>query len=328
MRPLDRLEANAQALIDAHSPIWNHPPKKVIYQIGCPRGSTHHGRIEYARWPSVSMPESIELHSISSRIAERPGFYDYVPIGHPDAVEWHVNFSDPQLFVAYGSPLFAQDEMQVAEHPALGALREALVARGLHPVTVENAPTPVTIMGVERRCTVRTDPNPGEGRPHGLYGNAFARADESAVRRATTPIDPPTVTNLICMAAPNPSRGSYTDEQVRYVLITASSAFTAAVLESERSFGPGTPIVVHTGFWGCGAFGGNRVLMTVLQAIAATMAEVERIVFHTGDATGAAVLEDARRWLENNRIAGRTTADTLIEQIVAAGFEWGSSDGN
>ncbi len=56
--------------------------------------------------------------------------YDYArAAGVEGAVEWHVNFADPRLFTAYGLGLFAQDEMQVAEHPALGALREALHAR-------------------------------------------------------------------------------------------------------------------------------------------------------------------------------------------------------
>ncbi len=45
--------------------------------------------------------------------------------------------------------------------------------------------------------------------------------------------------------------------------------------------------MIHTGFWGCGAFGGNRVLMTTLQILAAEMAGLERVVFHTGDASGS-----------------------------------------
>ena len=95
-----------------------------------------------------------------------------------DAVEWHVNFADPSLFVAYGSRLFAQDEMQVAEHPALGSLKEALVAReSSRGDGREGQPTPVIVMGALRHCRVATEPNAAEGRPHGLYGNAFARAD-------------------------------------------------------------------------------------------------------------------------------------------------------
>jgi hypothetical protein len=34
------------------------------------------------------------------------------------AEEWHVNFADPRLVTAYGSGLFARDEMRVGEHLA------------------------------------------------------------------------------------------------------------------------------------------------------------------------------------------------------------------
>ena len=58
-----------------------------------------------------------------------PAFFDYQPaIEGQDVVEWHVNFADPHLFVAYAAGLFAQDEMQVAEHPGLAALKQALAA--------------------------------------------------------------------------------------------------------------------------------------------------------------------------------------------------------
>jgi len=68
----------------------------------------------------------------------RERVYDYRPAtGMAGAVEWHVNFADPRLFTAYGSGLLAQDEMQVAEHPALGALREALSARRWPTLTEE-----------------------------------------------------------------------------------------------------------------------------------------------------------------------------------------------
>ncbi|MEX1263094.1 MAG: hypothetical protein WEE66_04010 [Actinomycetota bacterium] len=44
------------------------------------------------------------------------------------------------------------------------------------------------------------------------------------------------------------------------------------------------------GFWGCGAFGGDRLLMTTLQSLAAEMAGIHR--------------------------------------LAGLGFEWGVSDGN
>ncbi|MFA6168681.1 MAG: hypothetical protein WC700_18810 [Gemmatimonadaceae bacterium] len=41
-----------------------------------------------------------------------------------------MNFADPRLFTAYGSELFAQDEMQVAEHLAFGAVRGRCMRAG------------------------------------------------------------------------------------------------------------------------------------------------------------------------------------------------------
>lgn len=39
----------------------------------------------------------------------------------------YVNFADPNMFVAYAGPLFAQDEIQVMEHPTLASVREYLL---------------------------------------------------------------------------------------------------------------------------------------------------------------------------------------------------------
>ena len=100
-------------------------------------------------------------------------------------VEWYLNFAHEDLFCAYGGPLFAQDEMQVTEHPALGALREALLQSDIEPLTVaDGEPTPALIMGVERRCRVAIDRNPALGRPDGLYGNNFSWASADAIARS------------------------------------------------------------------------------------------------------------------------------------------------
>jgi hypothetical protein len=93
------------------------------------------------------------------------------------------------------------------------------------------------------------------------------------VRRATRPIDPPTVSNFVAMAAPAGGRDRYDAGEIESVLITAWTAFGAARIESHRS-GPQT-VAVHTGFWGCGAFGGHGVLMLILQILAAEMGSVD-----------------------------------------------------
>jgi hypothetical protein len=187
----------------------------------------------------------------------------------------------------------------------------------------EDGPTPILVMGAERRCRVATERNAEEGRPRGLYGNAFAAAPAEAVRRATTPIDPPTVTNLIAMAAPWGGRGRYTAAEIERVLTTAYTGFRAAVLQT----GPAPP-TVRTGFWGCGAFGGNRVLMAMLQIVAGRMAGVERLVFHTFDEAGNAAFDAARRSLDEVMNESSIETRALVDRIAAKGFEWGVSDGN
>ena len=71
------------------------------------------------------------------------------------------------------------------------------------------------------------------------------------------------------------------------VLTTAYTAFCAARSETEGALGGGGRTVVHTGFWGCGAFGGNRVLMVSLQVVAAVMAGLDGLVLHTVTEAGA-----------------------------------------
>jgi hypothetical protein len=253
----------------------------------------------------------------------RAGFFTYDPPAD-GGVEWHLNFADPELFAFYGSGLFAQDEMQVAEHPALASLREALVHGKLSTRTVEDGrPTPILVRGVPRVIKVATEPNASEGRPGGLYGNAFSRATPEAVRKAITKIAPPTVSNIVAVVAPAHGSGEYTAKQVENILTTAYTGFRAATIES----GARTHVTIHTGFWGCGAFGGNRELMVILQFHAARLAGVERFVFHAGDKAGVRQFEDARRTYE--KIVAETPGmGAFVARVVRHGFRWGVSDGN
>ncbi len=244
----------------------------------------------------------------------------------PEAtIAWHVNFADPELFFAYASGLFAQDELQVAEHPVLASVREALLAEGRVTRTVDNAgqATPVTITGVQRRC--RVDTSPSAANPRGLYGNEFARAGTDEVRRATKPLRPPTISNILAMAAPSHGRGVYGWRDLDRILTTAFTGFRAAAAESRRLAGSDVRTLIHTGFWGCGAFGGNREVMTILQSLAADLAGVD-LAFWSVDEEGFDIATRARaKYLQ---ILGRTKAtDTFLGQLANCGLEWGLSNG-
>lgn len=331
---IDRLRVEASDLLAEFPSTFDHPNKSLVYSIASPPGSDHRGTVNYSRWRAMPLPADVDLSTIEKTIEIQENFYDYTPIVTPQSgMEWHVNFADPVLFAAFNSGLFAQDEMQVAEHPALGSLADYLSAHGHKRLTVEHRePTPVLVSGVERRCSIATDRNAQEHRPNGLYGYLFSEASSKAVEHATRVIDPPTITNLIAMAGPHSGRGKYSIQDVAYILSTAFTAFHAAVEETASEVGPGAQAVVHTGFWGCGAFGGNRYVMSALQIVSARMAGVDTIVFHTADAAGAETVRESMDLIESKLMdaadGSMTSTGELIKKVLGLGFMWGESDGN
>jgi len=325
MKPLQRCRFSAAALARDFPTAWEDRNKRLVFDTVNTVNPEFAGVLDYARWPAAELPRHT---GGESDFHVRDGVFTYPRGAEGESNHWHMNFADSRLFVAYRSALMAQDELQVAEHPILGSLRDALVAAGSHPLTIDpgGSPTPITICGAERRCSIDTLARPEVGRPRSLYGNAFARASADEVIAATVPIVPPTVSRILAIAAPHGGFGPYRGEQIDYVVSAAYTGFTAARLETERLEGRSSRVVIHTGFWGCGAFGGNRTLMTALQALAGALAGVD-IVFHALDAAGIATATQAVS-LFRRIIAETTTVPAAVERFERQGFRWGVSDGN
>src|SRR3569623_1231501 len=186
-----RRELEAAMLVRAHPPRFDHPHKQLCFELA--GGAEVAGPIAVTRW-RAALPEIREGGALEVIAEPTPFIYD----GTPGV--WHVNFADPDLFFGYGSALLAQDELQCLEHPVLGSLREALRAEGQARTADRDGATPVLVAGVERRCELDTMPAPG--RPHGLYGNEFARARAAAVRAALRLVQPPTRSNQNAKDAP------------------------------------------------------------------------------------------------------------------------------
>jgi hypothetical protein len=302
-----RREVDAAELVRRHPPVLRHPHKRLVFEL-CSGAGTN-GPLSLTRWRAGDI-------AAAWRDPEVIGVRGHYIYDAQSAGVWHVNFADPHLFVAYGSALLAQDELQAAEHPVLGSIREALLAEGQQALTEEDGvPTPVLVAGVERRCAIETAPTPE--RPAGLYGNRFSAASADVVRGAVRVLQPPTRTNLIAIAAPVGS-GEYTRDVLVQILVTAYTGFAAAVSETERLW-PGTPTEVRTGFWGCGAFGGNRHVMTILQLAAAGLAGVSRVRFYAFDDAGQRIFDEAR---------AVKLGDDPIAAVLERGYRWGVSDGN
>jgi len=159
-----------------------------------------------------------------------------------------------------------------------------------------------------------------------LYGNAFSRASLSEVTAATKVILPPTVSNILAIAAPAGGDGDYNYDEIDYIATAAYTGFLAARLESARFGESGCRTEIHTGFWGCGAFGGNRIVMTILQALAADLADAD-LTFHAFDEAGVLVAEDAYdRYTE--MVASMSSVDQILRTVTKEKFQWGESDGN
>ncbi|MBS1150182.1 MAG: hypothetical protein H6Q89_1880 [Myxococcaceae bacterium] len=324
--PLARLSLDAPQLARKHPPRFTDGNKKLIHAIACPAGVVPGGSLEASRWRAEALPPVVPSRAV--RCEAKAGIYDYPP-PEPGTVAWHVNFADASLFYGYGSGLFAQDEMQVAEHPILASLRELLLAESIAnfpPLTTENdLATPVLVMGAERSCAIVTERG---GRS--IYGNAMHRAHPDTIRELVTRLDPPTTTHVLAMEAPPGGSGRYGPDQLSRVVRIATTGFAAAREESRRAGGPEARTVIHTGHWGCGAYGGNQRLMALLQLMSARLAEIDQLVFHTFDPAGNEAYEEALG--HHQRLAPAGSAPPLLKEVLRQiddlGYRWGSSDGN
>ena len=315
---------DANKLVAEHPPVITDRNKFVVFKLGLSKHHAESPSIGYSRWTQVDLPNYVNKTDIE--LIYQNEYFSY-PSSTAVCIEWHLNFAHEDVFGFYGGSLFAQDEMQVAEHPVLGCLREALLDLEIDRTTVQNGQaTPILVTGVERRCKVATDRDAAAGRPYGLYGSEFQGASEEAIKRATTVLDPPTKSNIIAMESPPPDFGLYTREQIKFILASAITGFSAAVNLSRR-VKKDAKVSIHTGYWGCGAYGGNRELMPLLQIIAAYCADVDILHFHTGGDSGGYVaalqtLEEIMpEWEE-------ISLDLLINSILSMRYDWGVSDGN
>jgi len=317
--------------------------KKIVYNIAVPENAVHNGQLEFARYNSIPLFPTFPPNN-KTAFEMREDVYDYLPTTQSDSnstsMEWHVNFADPDLFVAYGGSLFAQDEMQVAEMPALGHLKEALLNREegetacIPRTRLDGKGTPVLIRGIERRCIVKTNKDTNAARPQGLYGNAFGRAPPYAIQKAIVPLSPPMIVNLIAMAALGYGNGSYKLQELVDIYTTAFTSFNAARIESILAVNNGQIngdkkpyVVIHTGNWGTGAFGGNKQVMAIIQLAAAWQAKVDKIVYHTFDGSGSQGYQQGLKILESE-FKDQMSTEEFLKKLVLKQFQWGVSDGN
>ncbi len=295
-------------------PRWRHANKIAVALLATPPNALHDGEVRASRWRGAGAPEIL---CTPESIVPKRGFFTYPePSADDDTTHWHLNFADPFLFGYGEGSLLAQDELQITEHPCLASVAYAIES-GLHGQggltrrTQEGGEaTPVLIEGAPRRCSLDTT--------H-LYGDLFGGASTNQVQAATKVLNPPTRSNILALAALRPSFGEYTEEQIRELFMIAHAGSSAIVRRSGRA-------TLHTGHWGCGAFGGNKGLVAAIQLLAAGTAGVERVCFwwgHTG--LDHSSLEHAIAVAE--RLNGSTLEDA-VGRLTRARYCWGEANEN
>lgn len=299
--------------------------KQLVLDIAIPAGYKHEGEVSVSAWRPEQTLDPIEV-LCDTVIESHEGIYPYgdTPSSRAGS-EWCVNFADKWLFNYGEGNLLAQDELQIAEHPVASCLRHGMATTIIKPLTRDSeqndAPRPLLIRGILRHVHLDTTT--------GLYGNAFAYAPAAAVIAACTPIKPPTVSNIIAMDAPPGGHGTYTESTLLDIWNTALTAFFAAVSESKLNDANGNGCIIHTGWWGTGAYGGNRTLMAIMQVIAARAAGVAHLVFHTVDANGANDFEEAMALpgLEAFLLGKSLDPAEFLRFCETQSFQWGVSNG-
>lgn len=298
--------------------------KKLVLSIAIPNDYTHTGELTVSAWRPADILELIAIRH-ETIVESEQGIYPYedTPASR-NGSEWCVNFADKHLFNYGEGNLLAQDELQIAEHPVASCLRHAMTGTAIDPLTrnplTNDSPRPLLIKGILRHVHLDTTT--------GLYGNAFAYAPAEDVIAACTSIKPPTVSNIIAMDAPPGGTGIYTRETLLDIWATALTAFYGAVSESATA-NSSDGCTIHTGWWGTGAYGGNRTLMAIMQVVAARAAGVSRLVFHTVDANGADDFEAALALPGLQAFIDSDTIDpeAFLGYCIGQQFRWGVSNG-
>jgi len=131
-----------------YPPEFSHTHKALLYDIASK------GRLKEGNGNEITVarvkPGTIKENRLQWGMLFKhlPAYFDYqtVEVSDKKLTEWYINFADGDLFAYYGTGLFAQDEMQVAEHPVLASIHTWM--------TYEPLPKPIP--GLNRAVLCKT----------------------------------------------------------------------------------------------------------------------------------------------------------------------------
>ena len=285
--------------------------KRAIFEIA-EKSIYKPQNIEIFQCKSKKLPKKFD-NQLSLQIEIIPSVIDYYR--NDDEVVWAVNFADPNIFQYYGTDLFAQDEIQVAEHPFLASIREMLLVKRFNTNTIDDNGfgSNMIFTNIPRMCSIEISDK--------IYGVNFKNCDLENILYSTKTIHN-SISNIIAMSSLFGFDGLYRAEQIGWLISNAYSAFVGAKLISNTK-----SCSIQTGFWGCGAFGGNKTLMIIVQIIVAHLSRVEKISFYIVNQKNLICANEAVL-LAKKLLNNFSSTECIINELVNLNFNWRNSDKN
>lgn len=318
---LGNVSVKVQDLMKKYPPVFENSIKKEYYEKAAFCHRKQNGIVKISRWTFVTerkSPLCLEKHELE--IQNVSCFFSYEE-GKKDEKIWWLNFADENLFDYYGSDLFAQDEIQTFEHPLLGSVMEYLDTEKIPemPSKTEekDRTTPYLIENIPYWIRVNVTPILQNGEQGNFYGWRFSKSSKEVISRGVSIIERDWKNNIIAMAAPSGGKGEYSQNELIRLMETVLVAFGAAVKTGNLEKYKKT--IIHTGNWGCGAFGNNKELMYLSQIIAASLVGVDTLIFHSADSD---ILEQAKIKFQNIQ------EEKLILFLENQHYHWQNPDGN
>ncbi|KAI9351569.1 hypothetical protein DFJ73DRAFT_929409 [Zopfochytrium polystomum] len=207
-------------------------------------------------------------------------------------VEYYVNFTDQMIFRYGETDRFASEEITAFSHPSLISLRDCLEDLSDH-----------------------------------VLGEKYNTWSVSGAIKSLGGKEPKAGSYLR-----NWGQCAYTIFQVRQIFRTAYTAFRGAVNKAketleyhkalkERNQYKNVEVVIHTGDWGTGEFGGDLVVMAFLQIAAAHAAGVNSLYYHSTN-DEAKHVQTAEEFLMQVWQDREIRTDVLFKFLVDKGRVW------
>ena len=265
IRSPSKVTLTSYALNLQYVPTIMHPNKRHVYDLMTDKKPLH-DKITLTTIPPSKLPD-IDLNEPSeprTHLILHKDVFDYTPKG-PN--HYWADFGDPQPFQYVSDKHFAQEEILAVMHPATFHIDQYLKTQhknqALHPGQI------LLVEGAYQYGSIETKD---------LYGQQFSEANADTLTRACTwtPPNAQHPDNIFVMCAPHAGirlEDPYDLDDLTEIFTTAYTAFSAIVKKNPEAS-------IHTGNWGCGAFGGNPKVMGILQIAAAHFANVKQLHYY------------------------------------------------